>query len=87
MASNLSLRRKTMRRIIAGLWSVLLVVMPCVAWAEESHGYSRGNAFIYYAAIAAVLIYGVHDVFHKKVITWAAAVVIPITFYMLLPAK
>jgi hypothetical protein len=76
-----------MKRIAGALWSVLLVVMPCVAWAEESHGYSRGNAFIYYVAIAAVLIYGVNDVFHKKALTWAAAVVIPITFYMLLPAK
>lgn len=76
-----------MKRIAVGLWSVLLVVMPCVAWAEESHGYSRGNAFIYYATIAAVLIYGVNDVFRKKALTWAAAVVIPITLYMLLPAK
>ncbi len=39
------------------------------------------------AAIAAVLIYGVNDVFRKKALTWAAAVVIPITLYMLLPAK
>ncbi len=76
-----------MKRMVAGLWSVLWVVMPCVAWAEESHGYSRGNAFIYFATIAAILIYGVHDVFHKKPVTWAAAVVIPITLYMLLPAK
>ena len=77
-----------MRRYMAMLWTPLvLVVMPAIAWAEEAHGYSRGNAFIYFAAIATVLIYGIHDVFHHKWVTWSAAVTVPIAFYLMLSGK
>lgn len=76
-----------MSRLIATLWVPLVWIMPTVAWAEESHGYSRGNAFIYYAAIAAILVYGINDTFRIKTLTWAAAIIIPVTFYLMLPAK
>lgn len=76
-----------MNRLIATLWIPLVWIMPTVAWAEESHGYSRGNAFIYYAAIAAILVYGINDVFRIKMLTWAAAIIIPVTFYLMLPVK
>lgn len=76
-----------MNRLIATLWVPLASIMPTVAWAEESHGYSRGNAFIYYAAIAAILVYGINDTFHVRMLTWAAAIIIPVTFYLLLPVK
>ena len=59
-----------MNRLLTLLWGLLVWIMPTVAWAEESHGYSRGNAFIYYAAIAAILIYGINDTFHIKTVTW-----------------
>lgn len=71
-----------------GAWSgLMLVLSPAVALAEGAGGYSRGNAFIYFAAIAAVLIYGIHDVFHKRWLTWAAAISIPVALYLNLPSK
>ncbi|MER3422004.1 MAG: hypothetical protein C4293_00980 [Nitrospiraceae bacterium] len=76
-----------MKQLLVALYGLLAVMMPGLAWAEGVGGYSRGNAFIYFSAMAAVLIYGIHDVFHKKWLTWISAVVIPVTFYMLLPAK
>jgi hypothetical protein len=76
-----------MNRLIVALWVSLVWIMPTVAWAEESHGYSRGNAFIYYAAIAAILIYGINDTFRIKMLTWVAAIIIPVTFYLMLPVK
>ena len=76
-----------MNRLVAALWGTLVWTLPAVAWAEEAHGYSRGNAFIYYAAIATILIYGINDVFHMKMLTWAAAIIIPVTFYLMLPVK
>lgn len=75
-------------RGIVGAWSGITVALtPAVALAEGVSAYSRGNAFIYFAAIAAVLIYGVHDVFHKRWLTWAAAITIPVALYLNLPAK
>ncbi len=76
-----------MNRLIAMLWVPLVWMMPTVAWAEESHGYSRGNAFIYYAVIATILVYGINDIFHVKMLTWAVAIIIPVTFYLMLPVK
>jgi len=76
-----------MNRFVAVLWGLLLSIAPSVAWAEESHGYSRGNAVVYYAVIATILIYGIHDTFHNKALSWGAAVVVPISFYLMLPAK
>ena len=76
-----------MKTFVTTLSGLSIFTMPYLAFAEEAHGYSRGNAFIYFAAIATILIYGVHDVFHHKWVTWAAAVVIPVTFYFMLPEK
>jgi hypothetical protein len=76
-----------MRRLVGALSGTMLAIMPIAAWAEGSTAYSRGNAMIYFAAIATVLIYGINDVFHKKWLTWASAVVIPVVFYLNLPAK
>jgi hypothetical protein len=78
---------RALRRVI-GAWSGISVgLTPALALAEGLSGYSRGNAFIYFAAIAAVLIYGIHDVFHKRWLTWAAAIVIPVALYLNLPSK
>jgi len=76
-----------MNRSLAALGGLLLWSVPSMAWAEESHGYSRGNAFVYYAVIAAILVYGIHDTFRAKALTWSAAIVIPVGFYMMLPTK
>ena len=76
-----------MNRFFTILAGLVMGFMPYAAWAEEVHGYSRGNAFMYFAAIATVLIYGIHDVFHRRYVTLASAVVIPVTLYLLLPSK
>jgi hypothetical protein len=76
-----------MKTLYGALAAAALTFSPAVAFAEGAGGYSRGNAFIYFAAIATVLIYGIHDVFHKRWLTWAAVVVIPVALYLNLPAK
>ena len=76
-----------MKTLMAPLSTMLIVIMPYTVWAEEAHGYSRGNAIIYFAVIAAILIYGINDVFRHKWLTWAAAVIISVTFYVMLPVK
>ena len=76
-----------MKTLMVPLTTMLMVIMPYTVWAEETHGYSRGNAFIYFAAIAAILIYGINDVFRHKWLTRAATLVIAITLYLMLPAK
>jgi hypothetical protein len=76
-----------MRKLFGALSGMVIALIPAVALAEGGGGYSRGNATIYFAAIATILIYGIHDVFHKKWLTWAAAIVIPVAFYLNLPAK
>jgi hypothetical protein len=71
-----------------GAWSAITVALsPTLALAEGVSAYSRGNAFIYFAAIATVLIYGIHDVFHKRWLTWAAAILIPTALYLNLPRQ
>ena len=72
---------------LMGLMVAMVVMTPGLALAEGAGGYSRGNAMLYFMAIAAVLIFGIHDVFHKKWLTWASAIVIPVLFYLNLPAK
>jgi hypothetical protein len=63
-----------------------LVVAPALAWAEGAGGSYKGIAQIYYTFISFVLIYGVHDVFHNKKVTIAAAVIVPVVMYgFLLP--
>jgi hypothetical protein len=77
-----------MRRLITWLGALMVAWSPAVTWASEgATAYSRGNAFIYFMAIGAVLIFGINDVFHKKWLTWASAIVIPVSLYLMLPEK
>jgi len=76
-----------MRRLISWFVAPLVALVPALAHAEGVSGYSRGNAFIYFMAIAAVLVFGIHDTFHKKWMTWVGAVVIPVVLYLMLPDK
>lgn len=75
-----------MKRYLVMVVGFLAGFLPSVAWAEGATGYSRGNAFLYYSLIAFVLIYGLHDTFHTKWLTWTGAIIIPILFYLSLPA-
>ena len=75
-----------MKRYLVMVVGFLAGLLPSVALAEGATGYSRGNAFLYYSFIAFVLIYGLHDTFHTKWLTWTAAIIIPILFYFNLPA-
>jgi hypothetical protein len=74
-----------MKRYLVMVVGFLAGFVPSVAWAEGVSGYSRGNAFLYYSLIAFVLIYGLHDTFHTKWLTWTGAIIIPILFYLSLP--
>ena len=76
-----------MKPLLGALSGLALALTPSLALAEGVSGYSRGNAFLYFAAIAVVLIFGIHDVFRKKWLTWASAIVIPVLLYLQLPAK
>ncbi|MEW6247495.1 MAG: hypothetical protein AB1555_12435 [Nitrospirota bacterium] len=76
-----------MKRLVGFLALLLLLFTPVIAFAEGVSGYSRGNAILYYSAIAAVLIYGIYDIFHKKWLTWISAILIPVALYLNLPAK
>jgi hypothetical protein len=65
---------------------LMISFAPVLAWAEGAGGSYKGIAQIYYTFITAVLIYGVHDVFHNKRVTIAAAIAIPVVMYgFLLP--
>ncbi|MEK6526107.1 MAG: hypothetical protein AABZ22_04470 [Nitrospirota bacterium] len=76
-----------MKPLLGALSGLALALTPSLALAEGVSGYSRGNAFLYFAAIAVVLIFGIHDVFRKKWLTWGSAIVIPVLLYLQLPAK
>lgn len=76
-----------MNRIASILFAWVLTLSPAVALAEGVSGYSRGNAILYFSAIAVVLIYGIHDVFRKRWLTWASAIVIPVVLYLNLPKQ
>lgn len=76
-----------MKRLVGGVLGLSLAFTPVFALAEGVSGYSRGNAFMYFAAIAVVLIFGIHDVFRKRWLTIASAIVIPILMYLQLPAQ
>jgi len=75
------------KRILGTFSGLALAMTPSLALAEGATAYSRGNAVGYFAAIAAILIFGIHDTFHKKWLTWVSAIVIPIALYLQLPAK
>ena len=75
-----------MRRFIGTVMGLMISLTPALAWAEGAGGSYKGIAQIYYTFITAVLIYGVHDVFHNKKVTIAAAIAIPVVMYgFLLP--
>jgi len=76
-----------MKQLFISLAGLAVTLTPAVALAEGATAYSRGNAVGYFAAIAAVLIFGIHDVFHKRWLTWTSAIVIPIVLYLNLPAQ
>jgi hypothetical protein len=77
-----------MTRYLRTLAVPAMSLFPSIASAEEAvNAYSRGNAIIYYSAIAAVLIYGLHDTFRERRITLTALVAIPAAFYFLLPSQ
>jgi hypothetical protein len=76
-----------MKRLVGWFAGVAVAVAPSVALAEGVSGYSRGNAFLYFTAISVVLIFGIHDVFRKRWLTWASIIVIPTLLYLNLPAK
>ncbi|MBI4401172.1 MAG: hypothetical protein HY581_06035 [Nitrospirae bacterium] len=73
-----------MKRLFGALSGLALTFTPAVALAEGAGGTYRGIASIYFTFITVVLIYGVYDVFGKKVM-YVAAPVIAIGMYMLLP--
>ena len=76
-----------MKRYFAILSGFVTGLLPTIAWAEGVSGYSRGNAMLYYSLIAFVLIYGLHDTFHTKWLTWTGIIVIPVLFYLSLPSQ
>jgi hypothetical protein len=78
---------EAMRKLVSTLAGLSIATAPGLALAEGATAYSRGNAFLYFSVIAAVLIFGIHDVFHKKWLTIASAIVIPVLFYLGLPEK
>ncbi|RMH09446.1 MAG: hypothetical protein D6704_01230 [Nitrospirae bacterium] len=72
------------KQAILSLIGVLYGLMPQLAFAEGVGGSYKGIATMYYMLIAAVLIYGVYDIFGKKV-TMYAGPVIAIAMYLLIP--
>jgi len=75
-----------MNKLMGSLVSTILMLTPALAWAEEVTAYRRGNAFMFFFVIGAVLIYGIHDVFHKRGVTLGSAIVIPLSLYLMLPS-
>lgn len=67
--------------VFLGMW---LSLMPQVVLAEGAGGSYRGIATIYYMIIAAVLSYGVYDIFGKNVGKFAAPLIF-IIMYVLVP--
>ena len=69
-------------------WQILSVIclalVPALAFAEGAGGGYRGIASMYYFFIGVILVFGVYDVFGKKVSLYAAPV-IAIGIYFLLP--
>ena len=73
-----------MWRLILVMAGVLMSLMPSVALAEGAGGSYKGIATIYYMLIAAILSYGVYDIFGKKVGKFAAPLIF-ILMYVLVP--
>ena len=76
-----------MMRYVIALLGLIVGVLPSSAWAGEAvNAYSRPNAILYYSLMTFVLVYGLHDTFRTKWLTWTGGVVFPILFYILLPS-
>lgn len=74
------------RNVLGWVVGIASVLGPTAALAEGAGGGYKGIAQIYFTFIGVILIYGVHDVFHNKKLTIAAAIVIPVLLYgVLLP--
>lgn len=73
-----------LNRLYLLIVSVVCWAVPQYAWAEGAGGSYKGIASMYYALIAVVLIYGVYDIFGKKIMYYAAPV-IAVTTYFLVP--
>lgn len=77
-----------MMRYVIGLLGLIVGCLPSAVWAEEAvNSYSRPNAILYYSIITFVLVYGLHDTFRTRWLTWTGVVVLPLLFYMLLPSQ
>ena len=72
------------------MWKILLYLIgflsltPSLVWAEGAGGSYRGIATIYYMLIAAILSYGVFDIFGKVIGRFATPVIF-IVMYFLVP--
>lgn len=73
-----------LNRMYLFLVSVIFWAVPQLAWAEGAGGSYKGIASIYYSIIAAILIYGVYDVFGTKVVRFVGPI-IAIAMYFLIP--
>ena len=65
-------------------FSGLLSMIPQNAFAEGAGGGYGGIATMYYMIIAAVLSYGVYDIFGKNIVKFAAPLIF-IVMYVLIP--
>lgn len=63
----------------------LILGFPALALAAEHNASYRGIAWIYFAFIATILIYGVHDSFGKKAMYVAAPFILGWCYWMLPP--
>lgn len=75
-----------MKQIVGVLAGLMLWLAPSLALAEGAGGGYRGIAQIYFTFITAVLIYGVHDTFHNRIVTIVGTIVIIVVMFgVLLP--
>ena len=68
------------KRFAMCISGLLSGAIPQVAWAEGAGGSYRGIATLYHFFIALILIYGVNDIFGKKVMYFIAPVIL-VTMY------
>jgi hypothetical protein len=70
---------------IATLSAGLILGSPALALAAEHSASYRGVAWIYFAFIAGILIYGVNDSFGKTAMYIAAPFILGWSYWMLPP--
>lgn len=63
----------------------LIIGSPALALAADHSASYRGIGWIYFAFIAAILIYGVHDSFGKTAMYIAAPFILGWSYWMLPP--